>query len=146
MGDWSPYEVDLIIADYFSMLSEELAGKHYSKTEHRKRLVPLLNNRGAAVEYKHQNISAVLMKLGLPFIKGYKPLNNYQGLLVQKIIDYVALNRGSLEPKFMQFAESSHIILQQPSFENFVESPPERQIQHLTGDSEVEYKRKPVAG
>ncbi|MCO4275124.1 hypothetical protein NG701_11910 [Pseudarthrobacter sp. HLT3-5] len=40
----------------------------------RDRLLALLNNRtSTAVEYKHQNISAVMMRLGLRPIKGYQP-------------------------------------------------------------------------
>jgi len=34
-----------------------------------------------AIERKHQNISAILIELGFPYIAGYKPLRNYQQLL-----------------------------------------------------------------
>ncbi len=69
---WSNIEVELIIADYFQMLSLELKGDSYSKAEHRRSLIPLLTNRSdGSVEFKHQNISAVLINLGQPYIKGY---------------------------------------------------------------------------
>jgi len=49
---WSNTEVELIVADYFSMLTNELSGKKYSKAEHRKNIIPLLNNRSAgSVEF-----------------------------------------------------------------------------------------------
>ena len=35
----------------------------------------------SAVERKHQNVSAVLIELGFPYIDGYKPLGNVQRLL-----------------------------------------------------------------
>lgn len=38
-----------------------------------------------SIERKHQNISAVLVELGLPWIWGYKPLPNYQEALFQAI-------------------------------------------------------------
>jgi hypothetical protein len=37
-------------------------------------------SRGS-IERKHQNISAVMLQLGLPYIKGYKPLPNIQEAL-----------------------------------------------------------------
>ena len=35
----------------------------------------------ASLEFKHCNISAVLVKLGYPCIAGYKPRGNFQQLL-----------------------------------------------------------------
>ena len=76
---WSRDEVDLIVADYFTMLRAELAGEPYSKAEHNRALQPLLDGRSkSSVEFKHQNISAVLVGMGLPYIDGYKPARNYQ--------------------------------------------------------------------
>src|SRR4051812_42143386 len=59
---WSREEVDLIVADYFSMLRAELAGEPYSKADHNRALQPLLGGRSkSSIEFKHQNISAVLV-------------------------------------------------------------------------------------
>lgn len=80
--DWSRVEVEAVVADYFEMLDAELRGRSYSKAEHRQRLLGRLDRRSeGSVEYKHQNISAVLRDLGLPWIEGYKPAVNYQDLL-----------------------------------------------------------------
>lgn len=80
--DWSKIEVKLIVADYFNMLSAELKNENYSKTNYRRNILPLLNNRSeGSIEFKHQNISAVLANLGQPFIKGYLPRFNYQRIL-----------------------------------------------------------------
>src|SRR3989442_839909 len=77
--DRSRDEVDVIVADYFLMLRAELAGEAFSKAAHNRDLQPLLNGRSkSSIEYKHQNISAVLVGLGLPYIDGYKPARNYQ--------------------------------------------------------------------
>ena len=89
-GGWSRNEVEATVADYFRMLQLELAGQKYNKTEHRSRLLPLLNGRSpSAVELKHQNISAVLVDLGWPFISGYKPARNYQHLLFDVVADQI---------------------------------------------------------
>jgi len=79
---WSHEEVEAIVADYFNMLDNELRGIHYNKTEHRRALSILLKTRSdGSIERKHQNISAVLIDQGFPYIAGYKPLRNYQQLL-----------------------------------------------------------------
>jgi len=87
---WTREEVEATVADYFDMLSAELRNEPYSKAEHRRRLLPLLNGRSeAAVERKRGNISAVLLdlELGYPPIQGYKPYSNYQNLLVEVVLD-----------------------------------------------------------
>lgn len=86
-GDsWSEVEIEATVADYMRMLTLELSGQHYNKTAHRRNLLQLLNGRGdAAVERKHQNISAVLRELGCYWIPGYKPLGNYQHALAAAV-------------------------------------------------------------
>src|SRR5215213_9787024 len=70
------------------MLESELRGEPYSKAEHRRQLVQLLNGRSEqSVEFKHANISAVLIDLGFPYISGYKPRFNYQGMLLEVMAD-----------------------------------------------------------
>ncbi len=82
-GPWTDVENDLIVADYFAMLADDISGRRYSKAEHRRALLPLLNDRSeGSVEFKHQNISAVLKGLGEDWIPGYKPAFNFQMTLV----------------------------------------------------------------
>jgi hypothetical protein len=84
--DWSPEEVAATVADYFAMLEHELRGEPYNKREHNRQLQARLNNRSApAIEFKHANISAVLIDLGYPYIDGYKPRSNYQQLLFDEV-------------------------------------------------------------
>lgn len=85
---WSREEVEATVADYLHMLTMHLAGQHYNKTNHRRQLIRLLNNRSdGAIEFKHQNISAVLIELGCPYIPGYKLRGNYQELLYDVVSD-----------------------------------------------------------
>src|SRR6478752_3203939 len=92
-NDWSREEVEATVADYLAMLSAELAGVPYNKTAHRRELVKLLDNRSEqAIEFKHANISAVLIDLGFPYISGYKPRSNYQQLLYEVVSDRLAAN------------------------------------------------------
>jgi hypothetical protein len=57
------------------------------KTEHRRALRQRLsaNRTNSAIEYKHQNISAVMIELGLPYIRGYTPMGNRQEALAIEI-------------------------------------------------------------
>ena len=86
-ADWSNAEVEATVADYLDMLVAETAGQRYSKADHRRRLRQQLNpvRTDSAIEFKHQNISAAMLDLGLPYIRGYKPLGNYQAALAAEI-------------------------------------------------------------
>jgi hypothetical protein len=95
--DWSRNEVEATVTDYFAMLAAQFAGVPYNKTEHRRNLLKLLNNRSdGSVEFKHSNISAVLLELRFPSIPGYKPRYNYQGLLAEVVADRLAEDQSLL--------------------------------------------------
>lgn len=97
MADWSREEVEATVSDYFEMLGAELAGVPYSKASHRRRLVGRLQRRSeASVEFKHGNISAVLIDLGFPYIAGYKPRSNYQALLFDVVAERLSGSRQLL--------------------------------------------------
>ncbi|TPL75958.1 DUF3883 domain-containing protein [Mesorhizobium sp. B2-3-15] len=83
--DWSDREIDLIVADYFDMLSLELAGRAVVKAQRNGALQELTGRSRGSIELKHQNISAVLYRLGMPWIAGYKPMANFQGALVDGV-------------------------------------------------------------
>ncbi len=104
--DWSRQEVDLIVADYFAMLADELAGRPYSKAEHRRALRPLLDDRSkGSVEFKHGNISAVLCEMGLPYIQGYKPAPNYQGILAEVVVARLVRDGATLQQLAVDFIQ-----------------------------------------
>ncbi|MBK7906122.1 MAG: DUF3883 domain-containing protein [Gemmatimonadetes bacterium] len=68
------------------MLENELRGEAYSKAAHNRLLQTLLNGRSpGAIEFKHANISAILIELGFPYLDGYKPRGNYQELLKEEV-------------------------------------------------------------
>jgi hypothetical protein len=131
--DWTYPEIELIISDYFSMLHKELAGLPYNKTEHRLKILPLLKNRSeGSIEFKHQNISAVITKLGGIPIKGYKPRWNYQKMLEEKVAERLSGEISSLELEFTKFTDDPILKITQPSFEKWIEERPERNLVHET--------------
>lgn len=103
--DWSNKEVIEIVKDYFEMLSLEVRQIPFRKSEHRKRLKQKLNNRSdGAIEFKHQNISAILIKYDRPYLIGYKPRFNFQKSLEIAVLDFLE-NDPSIEEIFTEFAE-----------------------------------------
>jgi hypothetical protein len=96
--DWSREEVEATVVAYFNMLDKELRGVEYNKTMHRRQLTTLLDDRSdGAIERKHQNISAVLIELGFPYVSGYKPLRNYQQLLYDVVSDRLRNNQSLVD-------------------------------------------------
>ena len=79
---WSENEIDIIVHDYFDMLSKELKGINYRKIDHNRKVQSLTGRSKGSVEYKYQNVSAVLTLLGCPRIHGYLPAKNIQKALV----------------------------------------------------------------
>lgn len=123
---WTEEENKLIVSDYFSMLISELNGRKYNKTQHRNELLPLLNSRGpASVEYKHQNISAVLAEMGLPFINGYKPAYNFQRSKLVVAVDRYIHASTNLEGYLEKFSDERIISPSEVDFQQWNVLPPE---------------------
>jgi len=74
---WTDRENDLIVADYFGMLKEEIAERPYNKAEHNRKLRERIDRTKGSIEYKHRNISGILQGLGEVWIEGYGPLSNF---------------------------------------------------------------------
>ena len=123
---WSEVEIRAIVQDYFAMLQAELKLIDYNKTAHRKKLIQQLNNRShGSIERKHQNISAVLIEMGCPYISGYKPLGNYQrkffpDIIAEMLVDSVLL--------LDSIAADAELAVEIPTIESILEvlvKPPE---------------------
>lgn len=124
--NWSESEVESAVEDYFNMLRLELAGCPYNKSQHRRALKERLNNRSdGSIELKHQNISAVLIEMGIQWIDGYKPRSNYQRRVLPEVVEDYLRNNPELQTMFKADAEKVPSI---PSVEDFLsamEAPPE---------------------
>jgi hypothetical protein len=106
--DWTEDEVARTVDDYFQMLALEARRQPYNKSARNAELRQYLRRRSkASIELKHQNISAVLMRLGLPFIDGYKPRGNVQGLLRVQVCKYVERRLDLLDRIVDDFQEST---------------------------------------
>ncbi len=84
--DWSREEVEIIVENYLGMLLHEIRGEDYNKAERNRALRELIPKRSrGSIEFKHANISAVMIELGYPYVDGYKPRSNFQGLLCEVV-------------------------------------------------------------
>jgi hypothetical protein len=127
--DWSEQEVRLTVADYFEMLEAEILGNPFKKSDHRKALAPKLQGRSdGAIEFKHQNVSGVLVELGLPYIEGYKPRSNFQGILASEVESFL-----DQHPDFLEKLASAPAInpeqvkqISTPNLDQIIEAPPEK--------------------
>lgn len=88
-ANWTDAQNDAIVADYFAMLANDIAGRPYSKAEHNRKLQAVIGRPRGSIEYKHQNISAVLKGLGEDWILGYKPAFNFQASLVDAVVRWL---------------------------------------------------------
>lgn len=107
-GDWDDTENDLIVADYFAMLTDELAGRPYNKSEYRRNLLAFLPKRNSsAIEFKHRNVSAVMDFLGQQKIEGYRSLYSYQASLVDAVIRWLEANPAWTVAKHSESGEGT---------------------------------------
>lgn len=88
--DWTADELDLIVADYFAMLALDAAGQPFVKAHRARALMERTGRSHRSVEFKHMNISAVAAELGLPHVRGYRPMTNYQGAIFDAIDRHLA--------------------------------------------------------
>jgi hypothetical protein len=114
--DWTDEELDLIVADYFLMLDDEAAGVAFNKAQHNRLLRSKIDRSESSIEFKHQNVSAVLQQLGLPRIRGYMPAANYQRAIIPAIDRYLSRNPVALYPEkaLSGFAERPGLFVETP--------------------------------
>lgn len=123
---WTEEEFDICVADYFAMLDADVAGTPYVKAEHRRALLPFVSHPEGSIEKLHQNISAIMIGFGFPFIKGYKPLPHYNAKLPNAVERYL---QKMGEPAFAKpklgMAEDAPLYLDTPPTQRNAPPPKE---------------------
>jgi 5-methylcytosine-specific restriction enzyme A len=96
-SDWSEAELEASVDAYLKMLKWETEGTKYVKSKINSELRdgPLRARTKGSVEFRMQNISAVMQELGITWIKGYKPAANV-GEQVKANIKQVILRRDEV--------------------------------------------------
>lgn len=126
---WQDDELDAIVADYFVMLDAELTGEPYVKAQHSAVLMERIGRTHRSVEFKHQNISAVLEELGMPWIPGYKPKRNYQRAIFGAIDRYLTAHgdptAAAVTPPIPAPAEEGRLFVDPPFLGQLAQRPPQ---------------------
>lgn len=120
---WKDREIEILVEDYLDMLQLELSGKNFIKAERNRILQKRLGRTRTSIEYKHQNISAVMEMLGLPFIWGYKPAANYQARLFEIIEEQLAGSRD-----LMRLSDQPGDVIVPGAGVEFFAPPPRREL------------------
>lgn len=124
--DWTRSQVEAAVANYFAMLAAELSGGSYNKAEHNRALQRLTGRSRGSIERKHQNISAVLRELEMPWIDGYKPLPNYQQLLFDVVEGQLEADPYSVQAEAARIVAEPVRPITPPARLNDVEIEPPR--------------------
>ncbi|WP_246248839.1 DUF3883 domain-containing protein [Sphingomonas hominis] len=96
------------------MLADDEAGRAYSKAEHNRLLQQRIAHSRGSIEWKHQNISAVLKGLGESWIPGYKPAFNFQASLVDAVARWLAMHPAWMSPENRQPISDSAVVGKSP--------------------------------
>jgi len=133
-ADWTDLENDALVADYFAMLQKELAGERYNKAAHNRALQAIIGRSKGSIEFKHQNVSAVLQGLGEVWIQGYKPKCNFQDALVDAVVRWSRSHQDWMDrkpPKRTGLNEVQGLWLEPaPALKN---EPPPKDLEKLLG-------------
>lgn len=128
-ADWTPQENEAIVADYLHMLVAVLRGEPVNKAEHNRdlRRAFLPTRSKGSVEFKHQNISAVLFELGYDYLDGYRPASNVQASLREVVVQQLAA-RPDLAKLITRFLEEPAQALQDTELTlTLVAAPPAKE-------------------
>jgi hypothetical protein len=111
------------------VLTLQLAGQSFNKSEHRRALNLLLPNRSAgAIEFKHCNISAVMIELGYPNVMGYLPRWNFQRqALFTEVIQQVSLH-SQLDVAAQKAVDLPAVVPTMEDFARIAVDPPRLEV------------------
>lgn len=84
--EWSDIENDVVVDAYLRMLRLELAREPYVKKDQNQEVQRKTGRSRGSVEFKLQNVSAVLREMDFPTIRGYRPYVNFQKSLRDAVI------------------------------------------------------------
>jgi len=92
--EWTHAELEASVDAYLRMLQMETDGHRYvkSKVNQELREGALRARSKGSIEYRMQNISAVMQELGFPWVQGYKPALNV-GEKVRKYVKDLVVDR-----------------------------------------------------
>lgn len=110
--DWSDEELAAAVESYLKMLAWEKNNQPFNKAQQNRSLREgaLAGRTKGSIEFRMQNISAVLVQMGLDRINGYKPANNVGSGVEQQIRGALAAVRVFESDETAQTADEQTLI------------------------------------
>jgi hypothetical protein len=122
--NWTKEQDERTVAAYFALWSRIRAGERVNKTETYRRLGSEIGRAHKAVEWKFQNISAVLQEFGSGvWAPGLKPGKNFQELLADSVLEWLNTHPGWLD----ELAGTAETVAELPTALDDEEAPPDRE-------------------
>lgn len=87
--DWTDWQNDLIVADYFDMFGRLQAGEKINRLDRNRELQTLTGRTKGSIERKRMNISGVLDGLDLKWMRGFAPNDHFQAPLADAVQRYL---------------------------------------------------------
>ena len=116
--DWTREHVETCVNAYIEHLKLDLQKRPFNKAQLYRDLAPQIGRSESSVEFKFQNISAVLNEIGREWITGLAPLGNFQQLLANVVEEHIR-NDEMLDVPLPRLAVEDLAAF-------YVEAPPER--------------------
>lgn len=103
---WSDDELKAAVDAYLGMLKSQVVGEAFTKSAINQKLrdTSLPSRNKSSVEMRMQNISAVLLGLGRPWVKGYPPLVNMGAPTKERIVSALKNSEISFFDSFVPTA------------------------------------------
>jgi len=99
--NWTQEELNASVRAYLQMLSFQEQGKSFVKSKINRVLLEneLKGRSKGALEYRHQNISYVIARIGKAYLKGYLPAKKVGVNVIDKIVESLEVNGFYTEPQ-----------------------------------------------
>jgi len=130
---WSDEENDAIVAAWFAMLMDDLAGRPVNKAAQNRALQEQIGRGRGSIEFKLCNISAAAKAFALPVLRGYQPRFNFQMALAEAISRWLARhpdwNAHTRAPDRQEIAEPGQLFIDvAPTLRN---APPPDELEQM---------------
>ncbi len=132
-GAWSDEENDTIVAAWFAMLTDDLAGRPVNKAAQNRALQEQTGRGHGSIEFKLCNISAAARAFALPILPGYQPRFNFQMALADAISRWLARhpdwNAHTCAPDRQEIADPEQLFIDvAPTLRN---APPPDELEQM---------------
>lgn len=141
--DWTYEELEASVDTYMAIYDLDSTNQKYVKKDFYTELSEKIGRSYKSCEYRMQNISAVLDKLGMPWIEGLKPAKNVGTGVAAKLEEIIRKNISQEQDEELELYEPEEIetkVLEQ-SKKKYIPKPVGRKVPQRKTASITQYSR-----